>query len=101
MRKVLGIVAAACVLGGCGATVTTPVPAPSVSNADVRAAEARAVDIPPGHMPPPGHCRVWYPGEPPGHQPPAGKCSALEPSAPDGAWVLYRPDGQKRVVRVR
>jgi hypothetical protein len=30
--------------------------------------------IPPGHLPPPGECRVWYPGVPPGHQPPPFKC---------------------------
>jgi hypothetical protein len=26
--------------------------------------------IPPGHLPPPGECRVWYRGVSPGHQPP-------------------------------
>jgi len=30
--------------------------------------------IPPGHLPPPGECRVWYPGVPPGQQPPPFKC---------------------------
>ena len=30
--------------------------------------------VPPGHLPPPGECRVWYPGVPPGHQPPPFKC---------------------------
>jgi hypothetical protein len=30
--------------------------------------------IPPGHLPPPGECRVWLPGRPPGHQPPPGRC---------------------------
>ena len=97
MYRIFGIIAAASILGACGGVrVTATAPAHSVSRA-----EARAVDIPPGHMPPPGHCRIWYPGEPPGHQPPSGKCSELEPAAPSGAWVLYRPDGQKRVVRVR
>ena len=99
MDRIFGIITVACVLGGCGGarvTATAPAPAHSISKV-----EARAVDIPPGHMPPPGHCRIWYPGEPPGHQPPAGKCSELERSAPSGAWMLYRPDGQKRVVRIR
>lgn len=26
--------------------------------------------IPPGHMPPPGEYRAWFPDRPPGHQPP-------------------------------
>jgi hypothetical protein len=30
--------------------------------------------IPPGHLPPPGECRVWRPGVPPGHQPPPFRC---------------------------
>lgn len=43
--------------------------------------------IPPGHYPPPGACRVWFPDRPPGHQPPPGRCS----SVPPGAWVIHRP----------
>jgi len=30
--------------------------------------------VPPGHRPPPGMCRLWYPNVPPGHQPPAQEC---------------------------
>jgi hypothetical protein len=30
--------------------------------------------IPPGHLPPPGHCRDCIPGVPPGHQPPPYRC---------------------------
>lgn len=38
-------------------------------------ASGRGYDgIPPGHLPPPGHCRDWIPGRPPGHQPPPYKC---------------------------
>lgn len=29
--------------------------------------------VPPGHMPPPGHARVWKKGGPPGNQPPPYK----------------------------
>lgn len=32
------------------------------------------VDIPPGHYPPPGECRLWLPDRPPGHQPPPMRC---------------------------
>ena len=45
------------------------------------------LNIPPGHYPPPGGCRLWFPDRPPGHQPPPGKCSPVPP----GAWVIRHP----------
>lgn len=47
------------------------------------------ISIPPGHMPPPGECRIWYPDKPPGQQPPPGPCSELRHHVPPGA-VLVR-----------
>ena len=44
--------------------------------------------IPPGHMPPPGYCRIWYPNRPPGHQPPPGPCQKLERQVPPGAIIV-------------
>jgi len=44
--------------------------------------------IPPGHRPPPGACRIWYPGKPPGHQPPPGSCRILSHRVPPGAWLI-------------
>jgi len=35
------------------------------------------IRVPPGHMPPPGFCRLWYPGRPPGHQPRPRPCEQL------------------------
>lgn len=44
--------------------------------------------IPPGHMPPPGSCRIWYPNTPPGQQPPPGDCYTLSRNVPPGAWLI-------------
>jgi len=38
----------------------------------------RGQGIPPGHLPPPGQCRVWYDGRPPGHQPAPASCRWAE-----------------------
>jgi hypothetical protein len=42
------------------------------------------LNIPPGHLPPPGTGRLWYPDRPPGHQPPPQNCGYLRYHAP---WV--------------
>ena len=41
-----------------------PAPAPQSSSAST----AATLKIPPGHLPPPGECRVWLPDVPPGQQ---------------------------------
>src|SRR5688572_22749850 len=50
--------------------------------------------IPPGHMPPPGMCRVWYEGVPPGRQPSPMNCRDAETIASrgSGARVIYGDD---------
>jgi hypothetical protein len=51
--------------------------------------EPRRAHIPPGHFPPPGYCRLWYPGRPPGQQPNPFPCH--KPVAvPAGAFILYK-----------
>jgi hypothetical protein len=51
------------------------------------------VRVPPGHMPRPGYCRIWYPGVPPGHQPRAERCERLFGMRylPPGAVILGSP----------
>lgn len=62
---------------------------------------AATLGIPPGHLPPPGMCRVWMPGTPPGHQPRARSCAGIERMAPAGSWIVYRPSEDRKVVHVR
>ena len=56
--------------------------------------------IPPGHLPPPGQCRLWYPDRPPGHQPPPERCEHLRYHAPVGAWLIHRPTREPQYVDV-
>lgn len=46
--------------------------------------------VPPGHLPPPGSCKVWYPDRPPGHQGPPVDCWTAEQTAyRTGGFVVY------------
>ena|SRR3712207_5757393 len=56
-----------------------------------------ALRVPPGHLPPPGQCRIWFPGRPPGHQPPPTSCATAMKNAPLGAWVITRDGGRYKV----
>ena len=73
-------------------------PAPAVRSGPSIAA---TLGIPPGHLPPPGQCRIWVPGEAPGHQQRARSCAHIERIAPAGGWILYRPSEDRKVVHVR
>ncbi len=77
-QKTLGALLLA-VLGSLSiaAIVVVPLPTPTL-------------DIPPGHLPPPGECKIWFPERPPGHQPPPGSCTELASQVPLGAWLIYR-----------
>lgn len=62
---------------------------------------AATLGIPPSHLPEPGKCRLWVPGQPPGHQPRARSCAGIERIAPAGSWIVYRPTQYRKVVHVR
>lgn len=56
---------------------------------DERQYPGNRVEIPQGHMPPPGECRIWHPDRPAGHQPPPGNCRDLKRRVPPGAILVY------------
>lgn len=78
-------------------------PAPSAPAPKAPAPNTAPLDIPPGHMPPIGECRIWIPGTPPGRQPhrDSGDCDQITREAPAGSWVVYRPTFEKKLVHVR
>src|SRR5215213_4329336 len=59
---------------------------------------AEAQRVPPGYLPPPGQCRVWYDGRPAGHQSSAVSCAAAEQVArrDHAARVVYGGDRGER-----
>ena len=61
------------------------------------------LNIPPGHLPEIGECRVWIPLRPPGLQPkPKSRaCDGLTSVAPAGSWIIDRPRAEPTLVYVR
>jgi hypothetical protein len=92
MRMTTFLIALAAVSAGCSSSgIRSPFPRRDevVVVNDKSAAKPRELHVPKGHYPPPGQCRVWYPGTPPGHQPAPTRCSSLVGKVPAGAFVLY------------
>lgn len=53
------------------------------------------LNIPPGHLPPPGMCKIWFPNTPPGRQSKrSGNCKTLQRRVPEGAWLIRHPSGR-------
>lgn len=99
-----GLPALALICAGCTGVlvISEPQPPPVVVEDDHHGRGKMAhLGIPPGHLPRPGQCRIWHPGRPPGHQPPPGRCSVLERELPADAWLLYRPDRDRKHVLVK
>lgn len=94
-------VAAAAVFAAMACRPVTTTSAPEPQPVRRSPSTAASMNIPPGHLPQPGMCRVWVPGTPPGHQAKARSCSGIERTAPAGSWIVERPGRDKKVVHVR
>lgn len=70
----------------------------SPTAAEQRGRGQRSQGIPPGHLPAPGECRVWYDGRPPGQQPPPTSCREAEriASRDPYARVIYGDNRDRR-----
>jgi hypothetical protein len=80
-----------------GLLLLTSVSAAPAASQDRYPRQARQ-GIPPGHLPPPGECRVWYDGRPPGQQPPPTDCQEAEriASRSRAARVIYGDERHRR-----
>ena len=76
---------------------STPAPVESERSNSARSTAA-TLGVPPGHLPPPGQCRVWVRGTPPGHQPRSRSCDGIDATAPAGSMILYRPSRDRKHV---
>jgi hypothetical protein len=110
-RPYLALIAATSILAACSGTTVVIRDNPDTED-DIKVeredrknekkgpSTAATLGIPPGHLPPPGSCRVWIPGDPPGHQAPSGSCSKLASQVPPSGWLIYRPSKSKKEVKV-
>lgn len=55
----------------------------------------RGDDVPPGHRPPPGMCRIWLDGVPAGQQPAPTDCATAVRNRPANGRVLFGDDYAK------
>jgi len=69
-------------------TIRIPTPQPRGAM-EVVQADGSVFRIPPGHYPPPGSCRIWFPNRSPGQQSPPGDCSVLDKRVPAEAYLVY------------
>lgn len=84
------------------AGLATPDPALAQGNGKAKGrtvtSRGGSVDVPPGHLPPPGQCRVWVEGTPPGRQAAPTDCeSAMRTAATmQDARVVYGRTGLRK-----
>lgn len=82
---------AACTVSPRPVVVSTPPPVVQTTPPPVvmgAPASPTTVEVPVGHFPPPGQCRIWVPGVAPGQQELPGSCADLQNRVPPGAILL-------------
>lgn len=67
---------------------------------DNTATRPGSLNIPRGHLPSAGRCRIWYPSRSPGQQPGETGCAAAIAAAPAGTWVLERRSAAPGEIRL-
>jgi len=97
MRLYVAVLMLALLATACASRTVVVASPPATSRANT----AVTLGVPPGHLPPPGRCRIWIPGRPPGRQLRARSCNGIAAAAPAGSWILYRPSSDRRLVHVR
>jgi hypothetical protein len=96
MRKYIWLVIVGTVLlGSCG--ILQPTIAGYPKGEDGKVYPFSALGIPKGHLPPPGECKIWFPGREPGQQPPPQSCASALMNAPLGSWVITHVSGKYKV----
>ena len=93
VTRFMAVAVPATLAGGCAVTGGVAIEPPpgvviTVPQGRVVTQPASQLDIPPGHMPPPGSCRIWIPGVPPGQQSPPGDCNLLRRQVPPGGVLV-------------
>ena len=63
--------------------------------APLSAQSERAQDVPPGHRPPAGMCRIWIEGVPPGQQPAPTDCATAVRNRPANGRVIFGDENPK------
>ena len=94
MKKAFLLILISGMLGSCAPLIVSRAPFPVPAPEKRGELSLHALGIPNGHMPPPGSCRIWYPGRPAGQQPPPFKCGIGRLSIPLGSFLVQRLDGK-------